>query len=196
MSFFKSVFKLISAFCFFIVFIQIIAICYFYNYPEHLVDILKPTHPTEIMDQAENDVSINLMSVRKNENRNLRPVPEYENNDFNRIKIESKEGMEFRRASQIVSVESGKPTHLVTTVSEDAFHVHHKKHSLSELYEILSNKDCFYKMKGAIINCRYVQRIIKNTPSKKVIMENGVEINLPNDHVNSLETRIESVNLD
>ncbi len=193
MSFFKSIFKLISAFCFIIVFIQVIAVCYFYNYPEHLVDIFKPAQPTEIIDYDEKDFSIDLMSIRKNENRVLRAIPEYETSDFSKIEIDSKQGIEFRRASEIVSIESGKPVHLITTISEDAFHVHHKKHSLSALYERLSNKDCFYKMKGAVLNCRYVQSLVLNKPAKKVIMENGVEINLPDDHAVPLQKRIQSL---
>ena len=109
------------------------------------------------------------------------PLDSYKSKKF---KIELKRGFAYLRPSQIMYVNSGNPTEMITT-KEDKILPKMKMYELEELLNS-TNEDCFFRLRTAIINCNYVQQLVEKSNKVKekysyqfvVIMEDGNEINI------------------
>ena len=83
------------------------------------------------------------------------PLDSYKSKKF---KIELKRGFAYLRPSQIMYVNSGSPTEIITT-KEDKILPKMKMYELEDLLNS-TNKDCFFRLRTAIINCNYVQQLV------------------------------------
>lgn len=109
------------------------------------------------------------------------PLDSYKSKKF---KIELKKGFAYLRPSQIMYINSGSPTEIITT-KEDMILPKMKMYELEELFNS-TNEDCFFRLRTAIINCNYVQQLVEKSHKVNekysyqfvVIMEDGSEINI------------------
>ena len=102
------------------------------------------------------------------------------------IKLKTKDGELILRLSKIVSIESGKPHHDLSTIDGKIEKIYHRAHSLSRLHERLREESCFFRTKQAIVNCSYIDEIVSNRGVWKIIMENGKNISLPDEQYDRL----------
>lgn len=149
---------------------------------------------SEVDEEAEQATIFSVESFSESDNKR---VKNYILNNEPKIKLKLKDGVAFLRPSDILFVESGTNSHIVTTINNTTIQLNKRALPLYKLNELLENIGAFYKTKFFIINCHYVQQLIKDTnrsPSQPiVVMDNGKEVPMANQHVNPLLKRLENI---
>ena len=97
------------------------------------------------------------------------------------IKLKTEQREAILRLSKIVSIESGRPYHTLFTIDGTIEKLNHRAHSLSKVHELLERESCFFKMKQAIVNCSYIEKIFSTSGVWKIKMETGNHIHLPDE---------------
>lgn len=117
--------------------------------------------------------------------------------DDPKLKIKTKNGYAYIRPSQIYYIESGIEFHKIVALNGKEIRLNKRETPLKQINQLLSNYACFYGTKSFIVNCLYIEQIERNsdfTSSKTfIIMENGQDIPLPENHVSTLMKLLDEI---
>jgi len=187
MSILKWIFNLLRTISFIIVLFLCLVIAFF---------VLNPTVLEEMLSGVEHQESASIFGgkeFKEDEDSSIGVFSSDDTEDLNHgieydtpglqpmISFKTDEGEVLLRLSKIVSLESGKPYHTLSTIEGEIENINHRIHSLSRVYQSLERESCFFKMKQAIINCSYIDKVYPKNGVWRVRMENGKRIHLPDE---------------
>ena len=117
-----------------------------------------------------------------------------------KIKIKVKGGFAYLRPSQVMYANSGDTVKIMTT-NEIPINAQLSLTALDTLLAEIDEEECFFRIKSAIINCKYVMQLAQE--SKKindnynyqhiVVMEDGEKINISPGKANELFAILENM---
>lgn len=177
-----------------IVLIGLIGIAFYLEHDEQEIGINNLFAPSKQQEHFSiSGFEDNLFDIRQ-EKIDEPPSKNYKSKKF---KIEVQGGFAYLRPSQIMYINSNSSE--IVTTNENRISTKLTLKKLTKLLNI-NKEECFFRIRTAIINCNYIQQVIKKSDIHQdkyiyqnvIIMENGEEINISKDKAKELFTILDN----